>query len=212
MRLSFLVATVAVPLALATGCATRTSVTQTWSAPAATTPPMGRVLVLGAKMAQADRRALEDGMVMVLAKHGVAAEPSYALFPGDPPARDAAQAAIKKAGFEGILAFTVRSVREETHWQPSPNATFWYGAGWDGPDVYGPGWNGMYGPPGYLVTDEAVQCEAALWDARADDKLVWTASTRTLNPSSGQAFVKSVSQAVVPALAKARFIAPAERE
>ena len=210
MRLSLLGSVLATTLI--TGCATRTSVTQTWSAPAASTPLMGKVLVVGAKMAQADRRSLEDGMVVVLAKHGVAAEPSYTIFPGDPPPRDAAQATVKKAGFDGILAFTVRSVREEAHWQPSPNATFWYGGGWNGYDAYGPGWNGMYGAPGYVVTDEAVTCEAALWDARADDKLVWTASTRTLNPSSGAAFVKSVSRAVVPALAKAHFIAPGEND
>ena len=195
-------------LALVTGCATRTSLTQTWSAPATSTAPMHKVLVLGAKMAQADRRALEDGMVAILAKHGVTAEPSYTVFPGDAPAREAARDAVQKAGFDGILAFTVRSVREETHWQPSPNASFWYGSGGYSPGGYGPGWDGMYEPQGYLVTDEAVTCEAALWDARADHKLVWTASTRTLNPSSGAAFVRSVSRAVVPALAKAHFIQP----
>lgn len=44
--------------------------------------------------------------------------------------------------------------------------------------------------------------ETTVWDLRNDDRLVWTTSTRTTNPSAGRDFVDSLTDAVVPRLAE----------
>jgi hypothetical protein len=195
----------ALALALVASCGgagSTTSVTQVWRA-AWTPPTMRTMIVFGARMDEANRRALEDGFVGALATHGVAARPSYMLFPGEPPDRDKARASVKEAGFDGILVATLSSVREKQTYVPgSYSGGFWA-------TYYGPGW-GSYSP-GHVVTDEVVSFETTLWDTRADDKLVWAMFTETTNPSSGSEFVTSLRKAVLSALAGAHLIAPARQ-
>lgn len=190
----------ALGLALVTSCAgPSTSVTQVWQAPW-TPPPMKSMIVFGARMDEANRRVLEDGLVADLAKHGVAAKPSYTIFPGDPPEREKARAAVTEAGFDGILVATLKSVREKQTYVPgSYSGGFWS-------SYYGPGWGSF--SPGYVVTDEIVSFETTLWDARAEDKLVWTMLSETTNPSSGSDFVRSLTKKVMQGLDKARSIPP----
>lgn len=179
-----------------------TSVTQVWQAPWSP-PPMKKVIVFGARMDEANRRALEDALVSDFARRGVTAMPSYVLFPGEPPDRDKAREAVKTAGFDGILVATLKSVREKQSYVPGS-----YGGGFWA-SYYGSGWS--YYSPGYVVTDEVVTFETTLWDTRAEDKLVWAMSTATTNPSSGREFVKSLTTAVIEGLEKSRFTPPEPR-
>jgi hypothetical protein len=177
----------------------KTSVTQVWQA-TVSPAPMKRVLVFAAKMDEANRRALEDSLVAELAKHDVAARPSYELFPGEPPEPDKAREAVKNAGFDGILVAHLKSVREkQTYVSGAYGGPFWT-------SYYGSGW-GSYSP-GYVVTDEVVRFETTLWDTRADDKLAWAMSSETTNPSAGRDFVRSLTKAVIGGLEKARVIPP----
>lgn len=187
-------------LVLAAGCGgPSTSVTQTWSAPLGA-PPMKTMLVFAAKMDEANRRALEDGLVAELGKHDVAAKPSYVLFPGEPPERDTAREAVKSAGFDGVLVATMTSVREKQTYVPGS-----YGGGfWT--SYYGNAWSSY--SPGYVVTDEVVSFETTLWDSRAEDKLVWASFTETTNPSEGRDFVKSLTKAMMGSLEKTGVIPP----
>ena len=176
---------------LASCASTQTSVTQLWKAPIVAAP-MRSVIVFGANLDEANRRALEDAYVRALSAHGVDAKPSYALFPGEPPPREQAQEAVKKAGFDGILVSRLRSVREKQTYQPGD-----YGGGfWSG--YYGSGWG--YWSPGYVQTDELVAYDTTLWDARASDKLDFALTTQTKNPSSDKDSVRSLTKTVVKAL------------
>jgi hypothetical protein len=185
----------------AIGCGgPETSVTQTWKAPMTPTPLMRTIIVFGAHMDEANRRVLEDGFVAELGRHGVAARPSYILFPGDPPSRDKAREVVRAAGFEGILVATMKNVRERETYVPGA-----YGGGfWS--SYYGAGW-GLYSP-GYVTTDEVVSFETTLWDTRAEDRLVWATFTETINPSSGQDFVRSLTKKVLEELEKGRLVLP----
>ncbi len=180
--------------ALASCSATRTSVTQIWSAPVATTP-MNHVLVFGARLDEATRRVLEDGFVAELAKHGVAARRSYELFPGELPERDKARPIIEERGFEGILVATLKNVaKEETIVSTSHPARFW--------STYG----SSMGYQGYVVSEPVVNFETTLWDARHEDVLGFAALTKTASPSSDRDFVKSLTETVVSSLIEARFV------
>jgi hypothetical protein len=170
---------------------TQTSVTQLWKAPIAA-PPMKSVIVFAANLDEANRRALEDAYVTALSAHGIIARPSYSLFPGEPPAREAAQRAVENAGVDGILVSRLRSVREkQTYVNGDYGGGFWSG-------YYGSGWG--YWSPGYVQTDELVAFDTTLWDARIGDKLEFALTTQTKNPASDRDSVQSLTKTVVKAL------------
>jgi len=176
---------------------TQTSVTQLWKAPIVAAP-MKSMIVFGANLDEANRRALEDAYATALSARGVDAKPSYLLFPGEPPEREAAQQAIKNAGFDGILVSRLRGIRERQTYVPGD-----YGAGfWSG--YYGSGWG--YWSPGYVQTDELVAYDTTLWDARIGDKLEFALTTQTKNPSSDKDSVQSLTKTVVKALGEQKLL------
>lgn len=181
------------------GSSARTSVTQVWKAPVGIAP-MKSIVVFAAHLDEANRRTLEDAYVTELAKHDVAAKQSYTIFPGEPPPRDEAREVLRKAGLEGILVSTLRSVKEKQTYVPG----YYQGDFWSG--YYGPGWGTW--SPGYVFTDEIVNVDTTLWDTRTGDQLVFAITTETTNPSSGKDFVPSVVHTVVSALDKQRLIPP----
>lgn len=196
------IAALALALGLVGACGgPETSVTQTWKATWA--PPMKTVLVFGARMDEANRRALEDSFVAGLRSHGVVAKPSYEVFPGQPPEREKAREIVKAAGFEGLLVASLRNVREKTTYVPGS----YHGGFWS--SYYGPGWG--YWDPGYVLTDKFVDWEMTLWDARAEDRLAWTATLETNNPSAGGEFVKSVTGTTLGLLEKQGLIPGTEK-
>lgn len=186
-----------VVLALA-GCHAPTSVTQIWRAPVAT--PVHKVIVFGARVDEAHRRALEDAFVAELANHAVEATPSYQVFPGNPPEHTEAQKVVAEKGYDGILVATLKRVEESQRFVPG-HTTFWS-------SYYGPAWGYAYSTPGYLVTDRTVVCETTLWDARAESALQWAGSTETENPGGGGDFARSLARAVAKRLAQGGFLAP----
>lgn len=181
-------------------CATKTSVTQVWSAQMPeTTQPMRKIVVMATRMDEANRRVLEDSFVAALGEHGVEGVPSYRLFPDQLPPREQAQQAVDSVGADGILTANFKGVREQLSYSPG----YYAGGFWGG--YYGTG----YGySSGYAYTDEIVNLETTLWDSRHVDTVVWAVLTNTTNPSSGRDFVKSVTKRVIPALAEAHFIPP----
>ncbi|MBX3226762.1 MAG: hypothetical protein KIT84_38915 [Labilithrix sp.] len=194
----------ALMLALGVGCgAPKTSVTEVWQAPSPVTPRMKTLLVFGVRVDEPNRRAIEDTFVADLSRYGVKAAQSYVLFPGELPPIDRARAMVNEQHYEGILVLKMRGVHEESRYVPGSYGGFWHG-------YYG-GW-GYYGTPGYVVTDKTVIFEATLWDLRNDDKLVWTARTETLNPSSGSEFATSLTRGVNPALVRAGFLPPRPKD
>jgi hypothetical protein len=61
--------------------------------------------------------------------------------------------------------------------------------------------------PGYIVTDEIVDAETSLWDLRAgSDRLVWSAVTKTTNPTSGEDLTRSMSREILPGIARTGII------
>jgi hypothetical protein len=201
---SILALALAAALAGVVGCGTKTSVTQTWSAPMSPTiQPMRKIVVMATRMDEANRRAMEDSFVAALGAHGVEGIPSYKLFPNALPAREEAQAAVDSVGADGILTASFKGIREQLSYSPG----YYAGGFWGG--YYGAGY-GYTG--GYAYVDDILNLETTLWDTRAGDQVVWAVLTNTTNPSSGRDFVKSVTKKVVPELARAHMIPPAPKD
>lgn len=196
------IAAIAVGTAMVACGPPRTSLTQVWHAETSRAP-LTSMLVFAVRMDEANRRVLEDAFAADLQRHGVNAAPSYTMFPEELPPIETARKQVGEAHYEGILVLELRAERDETRYSPSATG-FWSG-------YYG-GWGSYrsYGSPGYVVTDKIVVFETTLWDLRAEDRLLWTARTETLNPANGTEFAISLKRAIDPALAEKGLI-PAAR-
>jgi hypothetical protein len=159
---------------------------------------MTSVVVFGGRLSGSERHLLEDGYVAALTAHGVRATPSYTLFPDGRvgPEPNAIRTTLLSAGYDGALVSTMRGASERILVAP--------GADWAG------GFDGAYSagsPPVAAALDQVVAFETTFWSARSG-QMVWSANTRTDNPSSGRDFVSSLTQTVVPSLADAGLIPP----
>ena len=192
VRQAFPFVTLLVTLSLG-GCQPQTIVLGTASAEQPSgRPPMGRMLVLGARMGEGDRRAVESGFATGLRGNGVDAHPAFEIFPVPPTDRDQARATLTANGYDGVLIVALAKVEDEQCGE--------LGNEKGGPCTHSRG--------GYMVTDRYVTIESTLWDVRGTDEIVWAAGTETINPSNRKQLAESVSRVVVPALSQARFILP----
>jgi hypothetical protein len=189
-------------LTLAAACGTQTSTTSTWSAPVPASGPLKSIVVVGAGVKEGNRRILEDQLSARLGQTGVKATPSYQLFPNATPSKEEARASVQQGGHDGILVSRLKNIKESQQFYPGG----YDGGFWDG--YYGTG-GGWYG--GQVVTDENVNFENTLWDARGDGKLLWSANTSTLNPTSSNDFAEALSKTIVPELSKSGFVPPAKK-
>jgi hypothetical protein len=157
---------------------------------------MKNIAVFAGRVNGTDRRVLEDGYVSALTSYGVHATPSYSLFPGGQVPQDqaAVRSVLQQNGYDGALVSTLQGVSEQVVVAPD--------AGW-GDGFYGAYWGA--GAPAYAETNQFVKFETTLWNP-SSGKMVWSAVTQTENPTSGQNFVASLTNKVVPSLAKAGLI------
>jgi hypothetical protein len=186
------IAVAAATVAAVSGCSTPTKVTDQWRDPSYAAGPMHRVVVIGLDVPPATRRLLEDRFASDLDKRGVQATASYTVFGDQLPDKETARATLASSGFDGVLVLRLQRVSDRARYVPGDH---FYGMPYTG---Y---WGSNYYGSGYYVTDEIVNFETSLWDLR-DGKRVWTANTRTENPSSGTDTAKSLSKKVVPELTK----------
>jgi hypothetical protein len=171
-----------------------THVTDVWKDPSYAAGPMKNLVVFAARLNETDRRTLEDGFVAALSAHNTRATPSYRVLTTPLPARDVARAKLEQLGFDGALVATLRGVNETVTAAGGPGF-------WDG--YYGRTW----GEP-YVVEEPVVKFETSLWDLKGPGRLVWSADTRTENPSSGKNFTKSLTSEVVPLLENEGLVGP----
>ena len=171
-------------LAITLSSCSSTHVVTRWQDPATPHIVFTKVLALVIGGDQSLVRAGEEDLCHQVAK--VPCKPAYLAMPdsmrSDIPA---AKALVRKEGFDGALVFRVVSEREKvTYRPPSYGPTFW----------------GYYGytrtyDPGYYRTDQLVRVETSIYSI-TQDKLLWVATTETVNPKSLGTLVEEVSKAV----------------
>lgn len=190
--LSLLTATLA-------GCAT-TRIENAWVEPSATAKSFAlkKVLVVALVRDGAIRRSTEDALDRAISAGAggrsgqLVAEPSYMLLNDRELADvDAARKKVEAAGYDGaVLIRFVSSQQEVTVDPPSYRGGFWGGG-------YGYGYGGrvvMY-DPGSVRTDTILKLQVSIYSL-AEDKLLYSGVSRTLNPSNIEKLVDGVAQAV----------------
>ena len=193
-RVATLLPCIAVALGFA-ACGGSTTIEQSWKAPNLAPSNLHNVVAVYISRDETMRRTVEDSMAQRLGQLGVRAVPAYSILSDDDlKDRDRAKAKLVAGGYDGAVA--LRLVGKETKLVATPS-TF------DG--YWGMAWPGAYNP-GYLSTETVVRVETKVFSL-ADNKLVWSGLSKTVDPNTMRSAIDDVTKVVAKALEKQQIVA-----
>ena len=91
-------------------------------------------------------------------------------------------------------------IEKETSYVPGSSPTYYGGYG----RYYGYG-AGYYGSSGYYTTDKNYYVETTVYSVNPD-KLLWTGTTKTINPSKVEKMVNEIADVVTDKMKKEGFL------
>lgn len=204
---------VAVVAVLASACETSQFVS-TWKSPDAQPVQVTSATKVAAVVMINDRstrRVAEDTLAAEITRRGGQGIPMYTLQSDDakPSAEAATRAALEKAGIEGVVV--MRPVRSDKDVTVTPVNTYspMYGSYWGG--YYGYGWGSSWGGGPVAMgndirVDTVVYVETLVYSLK-QNKLIWSAQSKTTNPPNTDKFVLMLAQEVADELKKDDVIA-----
>jgi hypothetical protein len=186
------------------GCAS-SNLVDIWHDASFQAPSLGKMLVIAARKDETKRRIWEDAFTNELAKHGVAATPSYRLFPDAPPDTNQVVATVQANGFDGILAVLRLPTETNTRFiqgYTSTEQNVHYGTYWQRYETY------------YRETEHPGYIDSQTVDIRALDvsttgnggRLIWSATSRTPDPGTVTDVQQGIVNLVIAELAKRNII------
>lgn len=183
-------------------CGPSTEIVKSWMEPGTTITPTGseKVLVIGLVKDEASRRIVEDNLVKRLKVKGVA---SYTVLSEEmvkAAKEDALEAYLKSGGFTHVLLSRLADIEKETSYVPGTTTGYYGGYG----RYYGYGAS-MYSSPGYYQEDKNYFVETTVYSIDPN-KLLWTGTTKTVNPSKMDKTINEIADAVTYQMQKEGFI------
>jgi len=178
-------------------CGPSTKIVKSWQEPGASATPSAnnKVLVVALVKDETSRRVIEDQLVKRLNNNAVA---SYTV------AANATEEVLNQKITEGkythVLLMRLADVEKETSYVPGTTTSFYGGYG----RYYGYG-AGMYSSPGYYTTDKNYFVETTVYTINPD-KLVWTGTTKTVNPTKIEKTVNEIADVVTDKMKKDGFL------
>lgn len=167
---------------------------------------MSKLLVIGIQKDQATRRNWEDRFAEELQRQGVTAVASYKLFPAEVPDTQVVVQTVRSEGYDGVLMARPLGAADETKWVPGyirevPALQYepWYG-------IYYNHYRRMY-EPGYVETYSAARYKIYLWSALNPERVVWTGTTESVDPTSVDQVNQEISKKIVPELMEQKVLA-----
>jgi len=183
-------------------CGPSTKIEKSWMEPGAsvTTSAPNKVLMIAMVKDETSRRVIEDHLVKRASGTGVA---SYTILSTD-MLKAASDEALKKVLTDGkfthVILMRLADVEKETSYVPGTTTSFYGGYG----RYYGYG-AGMYSSPGYYTTDKNYFVETTVYSINPD-KLLWTGTTKTVNPSKVEKTVNDIADVVAEKMKKDGFL------
>jgi hypothetical protein len=172
-----------------------TSIRSAWFDTDFVGPPFRKIIVVGSINSATDGRVFEDAFAARLRAAGVEGIPGYTVIADDARGADAPfAAAVTNSGAQGLLL--VRLLGVDTRTQVSTTMVRG-GAGWG---------QGPWGSTRTLVPVQRVSSydlatvEAKLFDVQTR-AVVWSATTRTLNPGSVESETPAFADLIIGQLA-----------
>jgi len=182
-------------------CATTTFVS-TWKAPDAQSlkGEGNKVLAVVMTQNQSSRLSAEEALAREITRLGAQGIPAYTLLQ-DEPTKDeaAAKEVLEKAGIAVIVVMRPTGKEQQISSTPAAGGTYWHGG------YYGYGWRGAYGTGVNIQTDTILYIETLVFSMK-QNKLVWSAQSKTTNPTKVDALVLEVADAVAAELKKEGLI------
>ncbi len=183
-------------------CGPSTEIVKSWRDPGSVVSPTGnqKVLVVGLVKDESSRRIVEDNLVKRLNGKGVA---SYSVLTEEmvkAAKEDALNEKLAQGGFTHILMVRLADIEKETSYVPGTTTGYYGGYG----RYYGYG-AGMYSSPGYYTTDKNYFVETAIYSV-TPDKLLWTGTTKTVNPTKMEQTINDIAVAVTDQMKKDGFL------
>lgn len=186
---------IAIGLLLAACAGPSTTIEQSWRAPDAQLGGLRNVVTMAVTSDGTLRRSTEDQMAAKLAAAGIRATPMYAVL-GDAERqnRDQAKAKLRAMGYDGVIALRLVSRDQELEYVPGSFDYYW----------------GMTYDPGYLYSETVVRIETSAYSLE-DNRLVWSAISRTVDPDSIREGIDEVTALAASQLQKQGVVAGTPR-
>ena len=203
-------------LALLLGACASTSLSSSWESPDYRGGPLKKLAVFVMAKDENLRRFAEDQMVRKIPA-GTQATAGHALFDKPDADKEKVRAALIEAGYDSVLVSRLVTVEKSQTYVP-PHTHFiqtgpyvvaspYYG---NFVGYYGQGFAVVQTTPGYTVENTAVVVETVLYKL-PDDKPIWSATTRSLDPRSRPEMVEAISHIVETELQKKGLVGGATR-
>jgi len=183
-------------------CGPSTKIEKSWMEPGSSVSPgaSNKTLVIAMVKDETSRRVIEDQLAKRI---GSGAVSSYTIVSTE-MLKEASDAALKQKLTEGnfthVLLMRLADIEKETSYVPGTTTGFYGGYG----RYYGYG-AGMYSTPGYYTTDKNYFVETTVYTINPD-KLVWTGTTKTVNPGKIEKAVNEIADAVSEKMKKDGFL------
>jgi hypothetical protein len=192
------IVTVAMAGLLAAACAS-TSIVSSWVSPDAAASRPKKMLVVGVSNSDTTRRIFEDEFVKQLKAKGLDAIASYSQLTQDrKPTQEDVVAAIRKSGADTVLVTQIKGTETHTDvsysYQPMMVTGGYYG-------FYSGAWSSAYAPTPTVYQYDVVNAETRIWNT-GNDKLLFSALTRTFDPSAPQREIPPFVAVLVEQMAK----------
>ncbi len=197
--------TLAIPIVAAllmlASCASTTLQSQ-WRDPGYTAGPFKKIFVIGLSARDVTaRRIFEDVMVAKLMAAGVQAIPEWQHLGSDGQVPEGVvSAAVDATGAAAVLM--ARLVAIDTRYSVTPVAVPGPGFGWYG--RYAGWYSGWYAAP-QVTQYDVVIVETSLFDTKTK-RLVWSATSQTVDPASVQKEAPVFADTIIGALQKAGLL------
>ena len=186
------------------GCAT-TKLTDVWKDPQYKAGPVQKILVLAVSKEPKTRKMFEGVYVSALNGAGSNAVASHKVLPGsDKLEKDEIKKAASDAGCDSVIVTHLVGIEQKEVHQAAIYDRRVYG----GYDSFGNQYAGAYdyvAVPGTTIEQELVRLETNLYDLKSE-KLIWRATSKTVEPGAIKSFSEEVSQLLVKSLQKNKLI------
>jgi len=185
-----------------------TSIQSAWFDPNFSGGPMKKIAVVAAGTNLSNQRVFEDVFAEKLRVAGVDGVAGWTVIADEARATEAPfTAAVTKSGAQGLLVVRLLGVDTRTQVTTTmvPTSAMWGGSRWGG------GWGGgAFGPSMVPVAEiqqyDLAMVETTLYDV-ATGRVVWAATTQTLNPSSVQREAPGFADVIIGQLSARGLIA-----
>jgi len=181
-------------------CMSSANVTGTWTNPEMSVSGYDAILVTALTPNVVARRAVESNIVKELQSKGVNAKSSIIIFPPDflnnQPSKEEILEIVKAENMKGVLTVTLLDTQEDTRYVPGTTSyapLFGYHGSFG--RYYGNYYGRVY-DPGYYSTSRTYFIENNLYDV-STEKLVWSAQSKSYDPSNIESAARSLARALV---------------